>query len=135
MHAPIEAVARFIATGDEHCLGVFADEGVTILENFAPFLFTGPGAVGRWAEAMRAHTEPLTGLAHRFGSACDLRMDEDRVFFTLPTHWSGAADGRRFAEDGGWAVLIVRQAGAWRLLGYGWAVTHLVFADAAAPLP
>ncbi len=127
MLAPIERIAGFIVTGEEACLSAFADEGVTILENFAPHLFSGPGAVGRWAQAMRAHTSSLSDLAHRFGPACDFRVEEDRAFFTLPTHWSGAANGRRFQEDGGWAFLLVRQGDKWRVLSYGWPVTRFAF--------
>ena len=127
MMAPVESIARFIATGDDGCLSVFAEEDVTILENFAPHLFSGPDAVGRWARAMRAHASGLSGLAHRFSPACDFRVEEGRAFFSLPTHWSGSANGRRFQEDGGWAFVLVRQGGEWRVLSYGWAVTRLAF--------
>jgi len=125
MMAPIEAIARFIKSGDEFCLQAFADEGVTILENFAPHLFSGSGSVNRWAESMHAHAKTLTELKHRFGPACDFRIEEDRAFFTLPTHWSGVTDGRPFDEDGGWAFLLIRQGGEWRVLSYGWAVSCL----------
>lgn len=127
MMAPIELVARFIKTGDDSCLKAFADEGVTILENFAPHLFSGPRSVNRWAEAMRAHASTLSGLSHRFAPACDFSIEGDRAFLTLPTHWSGLSNGRRFEEDGGWAFLLVRQGGEWRVLSYGWAVTNFAF--------
>ncbi|QUD89838.1 hypothetical protein [Phenylobacterium montanum] len=124
MMAPIERIARFIAGGEEACLSAFADDGVTIVENFAPYLFTGPAAAQRWAEAMRAHTTRLTNLAHRFEPACDFSITEDRAYFSLPTHWSGTVDGRRFEEDGGWAFVLVNEHGDWRVLSYGWAVTR-----------
>lgn len=127
MMAPVERLARFIATGEEACLSAFADEGVTILENFAPHLFSGHGAVERWAQAMRVHTSSLSGLAHHFGPACDFRLEDDRAFFSLPTHWSGAVNGSGFQEDGGWAFLLIRQGGEWRVLSYGWAVTRFAF--------
>ena len=105
--------------------------GVTILENFEPHLFSGPGSVDRWAYAMRAHAKTLTELNHRFGPACDFCVEEDRAFFTLPTHWSGLSNGRRFEEDGGWAFLLVRQGGEWWVLSYGWAVTQFAFDEKA----
>ena len=73
MMSPVERVARFVATGEEGCLSAFADEGVMILENFAPHLFSGPGAVALWAQAMRAHASGLTDLKHRFGPAFPIR--------------------------------------------------------------
>ena len=125
MMAPVEKIARFIASGDEACLSAFAGDDVVILENFAPHLFTGADAVVLWAKQMREHTATLSGLAHTFGPAQDFRVDGDRAFFSLPTHWTGTANGRRFEEDGGWAFLIVEQNGEWRVRSYGWAVTRL----------
>jgi len=127
MMAPIEKIARFIATGDEACLSAFLDGDVVILENFSPHLFSGPGAVSLWAKAMRDHARGLSGLAHSFGPARDFSVEGERAFFSLPTHWTGAVNGRPFHEDGGWAFVIVTQRGEWRVRSYAWAVTRLSF--------
>ncbi|HEY4941578.1 MAG TPA: hypothetical protein VII56_09120 [Rhizomicrobium sp.] len=125
MLEPVERIARFIAGGGEENLSAFADGDITILENFAPHLFRGPDAVALWAQDMRKHTTALSALKHRFGPAQDFTRDGDRVFFSLPTHWSGVAAGRRFAEDGGWAFVLMKQDGRWRVRNYAWAVTRL----------
>ena len=125
MLAPVEMIARFIAGGGDENLAAFADGDVTILENFAPHLFRGEGAVTRWAAAMRAHIATLSGMTHSFGPPQDFGGDTAQVFFTLPTHWRGASHGRPFEEDGGWAFLLVRQTGEWRVKSYAWAVTRL----------
>jgi hypothetical protein len=128
MLAPIAMIARFIAGGCDENLAAFADDDVTLLENFAPHLFRGPDAVARWAAAMRDHTGALGDLQHSFGAAQDFSQNGAEAFFCLPTHWSGLLKGRRFEEDGGWAFLLVQQAGLWRVRSYAWAVTRLVFA-------
>ena len=120
-----ESIARFIETGDGAGLdGVFADD-VIIIENFAPFVFAGPRSVALWLEGMRDHLEGTRGLEHTFGGACDYGRSDGVAFFTLPTRWRGIARGRRFREHGGWAFVLVKDAAAWRVRSYAWAVTEI----------
>jgi hypothetical protein len=125
MLAPIEKIVRFMEAGDDAGLSGFADSGVAIIENFAPFLFDGNDAVSRWSAEMRAHLADVTGLKHTFGPVQNFAVDGDLVFLSLPTHWTGISNGRRFDEDGGWAFVLVKKQGEWRVKNYGWAVTRL----------
>jgi len=102
--------------------GIFADDGVTIVENFPPYVFTGPDAVARWATQMRAHLAGVAGLRHTFEEVHDFSREGEGAYFALRTHWSGVNGGRPFAETGGWALVLTRRTGSWRVLGYGWAV-------------
>jgi hypothetical protein len=124
--APIEKVARFIETGDDRLLSAFADEGVVIIENFAPHLFEGTDAVKRWSQAISSwHSQPRElELVHSFGPVQDLSVRNGLAFLSLPTHWTGLKNGVRFHEDGGWAFVLVQEQGEWRVRCYGWAVTH-----------
>ncbi len=126
MLAPVQAVANFMATGEEAILRkAFANDGVVVVENFPPFLFSGPTAFERWREGFRAHAERngLSELAWRFGDARDFAQDGDRVFFVLPTTWTGLARGKPFSEAGGWAFVLDEDGGRWRIRSYAWAVT------------
>ncbi|MCB9947546.1 MAG: hypothetical protein H6842_06940 [Rhodospirillaceae bacterium] len=126
MIAAAARIARFMRTrADADLAGAFAEDagGVTIIENFAPHVFAGPAAVADWACGFRAHARDLHDLDWRFGAAQDFRTDGTRAFFTLPTEWTGRAGARRFAEQGGWAFVLVRQADGWRVAAYAWAVT------------
>ena len=124
---PIEMVARFIETGDESLLSAFAGSGVVILENFAPHLFEGADAVKRWSQKILSWHEPPSDLVlkHRFGPVQDLRVQDDLAFLSLPTHWTISQSGDSIEEDGGWAFILVRENGAWKVRGYGWAVTWI----------
>ena len=127
MLAAAERVANFIETGDASLLErTFAVGDVTIIENFPPHVFVGPDAVATWSRAMREHLQGNTGLRHEFGRPQDFSRTGDDVFFSLPTTWRGFDDhGKvRFVEHGGWAFVLRRQGGAWRVRGYGWAVTQ-----------
>ena len=126
MIAAAERVAAIIESGAVTPPGdAFADDDVTIIENFAPFVFEGPGSVERWSERMRAHLTGVTALRHTFGPAQDFSRTSDEAYFSLPTDWRGLKDGRPFVEDGGWAFVLARQRGLWRVRSYGWAVTGL----------
>jgi hypothetical protein len=128
MMAPAEAVARFIESGGTTSLvNVFVDGPVTMVENFAPFVFEGEGAVAAWTAGMRDHAVGLTGLRHVFGPAQDFGRAVDEAYFSLPTTWKGVTRGRAFTETGGWSFVLHRQSEAWRIRAYGWAVTGVSF--------
>jgi hypothetical protein len=121
--APIEKIARFMETGDETLLSAFASKGVVIIENFAPHLFKGRNAVKRWSQVVLSWHEKPIKLIHSFGAAQDIRVRKNIAFLSLPTHWTGLRGGVPFNEDGGWAFILVRENGEWRVRCYGWAVT------------
>jgi RimJ/RimL family protein N-acetyltransferase len=124
MIAAAERVAAIIAGGAlASPRDAFADHNVTIIENFAPYVFEGSGSVERWSEQMRAHLTGVTTLRHTFGPAQDFSRTGDEAYFSLPTNWRGLKHGKPFVEDGGWAFVLTRQGGLWRVRGYGWAVT------------
>lgn len=121
MLAVAEKLAGFIAGNGRNLPADLFARDVVIVENFAPFIFR---TVAPWAEAMRAHLEDLSDLEHHFGTPVDFARDGDTVYFSLPTTWSGRNRGVPFTESGGWALVLKQEAGAWRLAGYGWAVTE-----------
>jgi hypothetical protein len=123
MMAAVQRAADFIQGGGRTPPGpIFASSDVTILENFAPYLFAGPAAVSHWSREMQAHLVGLTALRYRFGEAHDFSRTGDQVFFSLPTIWSGIAHGRPFTESGGWAFLLTKTDREWRVRSYAWAV-------------
>ena len=126
MMAPVQALARFMASADDGGLAdAFVAEGVVVVENFAPFLFEGPGAFARWRQGFDAHRQAggLAQLRHRFGPAQDFADDDGTAYFVLPTTWTGQTHGRAFSEDGGWAFVLEAAEGRWRIRSYAWAVT------------
>jgi hypothetical protein len=124
--APVETVVRFMAAGDGTGLeDAFAFSGVVIVENFAPFVFEGPGAFERWRDGFQMHriADGLTDLQWRFGEAQDFAQDGVSAYFVLPTTWTGKSHGRPFSEDGGWAFVLEQAQDRWRIRSYAWAVT------------
>lgn len=126
MLAPPQALARFMATLDDAYLkDLFADD-VTIVENFAPYIFRD---VARWREGFRAHAAELGDLESTFGPPQDFSRDGSRVYFVLPTSWKGRSRGHGFEEQGGWSFVLEQRGEAWAIASYAWAVTAFRFRD------
>jgi hypothetical protein len=126
MMEPVRGLVTFMSTlrrGEQPT--VFARRGVCIVENFAPYVFCGQQAAANWAAGFRAHSSEgqLKGLAASFGEAHDFGRSGNRVYFSLPTTWTGLTQGKHFEEHGGWAFVLEQEKAGWRIAGYGWAVT------------
>jgi hypothetical protein len=121
MMAPVIALARYMSQGSDAGLpSVFVDDGLVILENFAPYIFNGKDAATRWDLGYRKHVERLQELKCEFGKAHDFERTGDRAYFVLPTTWRGVQPGSRFEEHGAWAFVLEKASGQWRIIAYGW---------------
>jgi len=127
MLEPVHGLVQFMSTlpAGQHPR-VFASRGLCVIEDFAPYLFCGPRAASRWEAGFRAHAHEgaLSELAARFEAAYDFSQSEDRAYFSLPTTWTGRTQGRSFEEHGAWSFVLLREAGGWRIVAYGWGVTR-----------
>jgi len=124
MIAPVNTLASYMSNVQGAVLPpVFADEGLVIVENFAPYVFAGKDAAAQWDAGFRQHAIPLKELKFSFGPAQDFERTGDRAYFVLPTTWRGVYKDRRFEEHGAWSFVVKNTAGRWRILAYGWGVT------------
>ena len=126
MMAPVTAIAGYMA----HPRGavrpdVFVKDGLVIVEDFAPYVFSGKDAAARWDDGFRRHAVPLSELTFGFGRPHAFERTRDRVYFVLPTTWRGVYKDRRFEEHGAWSFVLKESAGQWRILAYGWGATDL----------
>jgi hypothetical protein len=126
MMAPVTALANYMAHVEGNALPpVFVDDGLVIVEDFAPYIFSGKEAAAQWDGGFRHHAVPLSDLKFTFGPAHAFERTGDRVYFVLPTTWRGIYKDRRFEEHGAWSFVLKNTAGQWRILAYGWGATDL----------
>ena len=136
MMSPIRTLVQFMASPPASPIsGVFAGTGVVIVENFAPYIYIGPSAVSRWETGFRGHVAngDLSELNVKFGEPQDFSRDGNRVYFALPTTWTGRAGRQRFEELGVWSFVLVRVNNVWHVLSYAWGVMELQ--SPAKPVP
>jgi hypothetical protein len=124
---PIRELGDFMALLPEgrHAT-MFAVQGVTVIENYPPFIFSGADAVMRWEAGFRQHAaeDRLSKLKVVFGPAQDFSVHDNRAYLSLPTTWTGFTGDKSFEEHGAWAFVLTREGRGWRILGYGWGVTR-----------
>jgi hypothetical protein len=128
MMAAVNTLATCMAQGlPDGCKIPFAGRGTVIAENFPPYYFTGAGALKRWRTEFRRHlaTGGAENLEYRFGAAQDFSRAGRRVYFSLPTVWTGTAGTRRFEEPGAWSFVLLETPTGVRIVGYAWAITDL----------
>ena len=125
MMAPVTALARYMSHVDGATMPpVFADRGVVIIEDFAPYVFRGKDAATLWNAGFRHHAGFLRDLKFTFGTAHDFDHRGDRIYFVLPTTWRGVyRNTRQFEEHGAWSFVLEKSSGQWRIIAYGWGAT------------
>jgi hypothetical protein len=126
MMEPVQGLVTFMSTlrrGEQPT--VFARRGLCIIENFAPYMFCGLQAAANWSAGFRAHAAEgdLKGMTATFGEAHDFSQTGKRVYFSLPTTWTGLTHGKHFEEKGSWSFVLEQENAGWRIVGYGWGVT------------
>ena len=124
---PIHELGEFMSMLPEgrHAT-MFAVRGVTVIENYPPFIFSGADGVARWEAGFRQHSasDRLSQLRVVFGPAQDFSVQGERAYLSLPTTWTGRTGEKSFEEHGAWAFVLAHEGGGWKILGYGWGVTR-----------
>ena len=126
MMEPVQGLVTFMSTlrrGEQPT--VFARRGLCIIENFAPYMFCSLQAAANWSAGFRAHAAEgdLKGMTATFGAAHDFSQSGKRVYFALPTTWTGLTHGKHFEEQGSWSFVLEQENAGWHIVGYGWGVT------------
>jgi hypothetical protein len=130
MLEPAWRIAEFMVTRNAGLLdGVFSSTGVTLVDSFAPFVFTGAEGVAMWSQNFTTHVGDHEALRNTLLEPQEFSRDGDVVFYSQPIRWEFAVNSRRRVETGGMALVLIWERAAWRVQHYAWAVTDFVVAD------
>ena len=128
--APVRQFIDGFNSGDvQSAFAAYATGPITIVDEFAPHIWSGPNAAHEWADAYDKHAQ-ATGVtdgkghlrqadAHRGGRGRGVRRNADGV----PLQRARQADQRRRANHGGAESRIGRVEDSWR--GRGPALSHI----------
>jgi len=97
----------------------------TIVDDFAPFRWSGEGAPLRWLRDYRAGTrsEGMTRLNLVRHAPSYLRVSGSRAWAVVPMEVSFYMKAKRRSEEGSWTFVLVWNGKEWRIESSAWAQT------------
>ena len=91
-----------------------------IVDEFAPFVWTGPNAARTWAEEFDADAKAHKISEPRMDYAAPIRAESDgnSAYIVLPTVYRIKRDGRPMSAAGTMTFVMTRQATGWKIASW-----------------
>ena len=120
----ISAVGESLNALDVPRFTALHTDAPTILDEFAPFAWSGKDAVKGWLGDFGAWAKGagVTGTHIAFGAPEALNVAGDRAYATAPVTIIATTKGGSIVTLGQFAFLMVKQSGSWKIAG--WAYTR-----------
>jgi len=121
--APVRQFIDGFNSGNvDSAYAAYASGPVTIIDEFAPHLWTGPDAARQWADAYDKHAK-ATGVTEgkvTYGRPIRTKIEGDVAYLVMPTVYLYNEHGKPLREEGRMTVVLNRQAGAWKIRAWTW---------------
>jgi len=100
----------------------YATGPITIVDEFAPHIWTGPDAARQWADAYDQHAKAtdVTDGKVTYGRPTRTEVQGDVAYLVMPTVYLYKEHGKPLREEGQMTVVVDRQAGAWKIRSWTW---------------
>jgi hypothetical protein len=123
------AIKQFIDgfnSGDtKSAFAAYATGDITIIDEFAPHLWTGPQAAQNWAADYDKHAA-ATGVTDgnvKYSSVIVSNIEGDVAYVIVPTVYNYKEKGKAMTEKGNMAFVMVNQSGSWKIRAWTWTGT------------
>ena len=103
-------------------LAACADQAV-IVDDFAPHLWSGAGACGKWANDFDADNKKnkITDAKVTLGKARHADVTGDRAYVVVPASLTFKMDGKAMQEPNSvWTFVLQKSGGSWRITAWAW---------------
>lgn len=121
--APVRQFIDGFNTGDvQSAFAQYANGAVTIVDEFAPHIWTGPDAAHQWADAYDKHAQ-ATGVTDgkvTYGKATRIEVDGSVAYVIVPTVYVYKEHGKPLREEGQMTVVLNHEAGGWKIRSWTW---------------
>ena len=122
-------VHQFIDSFDKGDLkgasAAFAPGSISIIDEVAPFAWTGPGAVQAWAQSLTAN-DAKAGITNEnvaLGALTHSVIEGDRGYAVVAVTYSYKEKGKAMREPASMVFSLEKDAGAWKINGWTWTGT------------
>ncbi|HEV2364205.1 MAG TPA: nuclear transport factor 2 family protein [Caulobacteraceae bacterium] len=122
---PQAAVRRFVAAfnrGDVAAEESVHDADATIIDEFAPHIWRGAGAVRAWASDLEKSDKAAGDSNDHLVLAKPTRLEVEghAAYAVFPATVTYTEKGKALAETGRMTFAFHRAAGAWKIAGWAW---------------
>jgi ketosteroid isomerase-like protein len=109
--------------GDMQAMAAECADQASIIDDFAPHVWTGAGACAKWASDFQQFVKS-TGSADpkvTVGKPWHFDVAADLAYVVAPTTFSFKQKGKPVEQDGVVTIALQKGAGGWRMIGWAWA--------------
>ena len=120
--ATIDAAMQAGVKGDIPALAAHYAPGCTFADEFAPFFWSGPGALQAYLTAggrMYQETRHKDDKAV-FAPASYVYVAGDRAFVVEKVSGTASVRGKSYSEQGAFAFVLARMDGRWKIISQTW---------------
>jgi ketosteroid isomerase-like protein len=123
VEAPIRALTDAFNKGDIAAVKALHIDAPTIVDNVAPFRWSGPTAFDSWIAdlAKSEAAEGKTGGKVMFGDPVDEVIAGDHAYIVTPCTYTYKQKGQTVSEKGFTAFTLVKVGDAWKIESWSWA--------------
>jgi ketosteroid isomerase-like protein len=121
--APIRQFIDGFNKGDVPSAIAACAPSTMIIDEFAPFEWSGDGACGTWANDYGAHAtkEGVTAGAVAMGTPRFHAVEGDRAYVVVPTSYEVTQKGKQVKQTGAvMAVTLRKGAAGWKITAWSW---------------
>jgi ketosteroid isomerase-like protein len=114
-------VANDVATLRANCA-----PSATVVDEFAPYSWSGPDACVRWAAAFKtfAAQAKLSGFKSKVAPNPFTDVTGGRAYVVAQVTFSAAMSGKPMSEAGTWTFVLVKSGAGWKAMSLAWGTLH-----------
>jgi hypothetical protein len=121
--APVRQLIDGFNSGNaQSAFAAYVKGPTTIVDEFAPHIWSGPNAAHEWADAYDKHAQ-ATGVTDgkvTYGKPTRIEEVADAAYVVMPAIYRYKEQGKSTREDGQFTAVLNRESGAWKIRGWTW---------------